>query len=407
MLTKGARLLAERAVLYLPDRARECATRQGLFLMSWSGISKVPAVLLRGVTQGTGREGSLLIVGEEPWAHYLPRRFFAGEPTREMLGRIGMRELPGFLNRLRPSVDLTIARVDRLSGRRIFTKEYLAVPEWVGTRLVVTGDLERHVRSGGSIRRDMTLVRRHGYQPVLSDGREDLDTFYDSFYTPFSHGRHGELTAVRAVRDLRRRVRRGGILWLQRDGRRVAGILFEAKEDTVDLLALGTLAGDLELVKEGAVAALYYFIINLAQQRGCRVVDFRGSRPTLSDGLLRYKSKWGAHLHEKTDSYYDLFVRWSRPSDVVKEFLARTPLIFRDEGGLSALVGDEPSHPQMLWVDGLRHWYRLTDAGLLVMPSLRTEQTAVAGGMLQDGAGGDRPMHSGPSGREEDHRFPP
>jgi len=372
MIAKKVRFLAEQAALYLPDRTRERATRQALFLLSWSGALKVPAVLLRGETQGTGREGSLLIVGEEPWAQYLPRRFFAGEPTRQALGRIGMRALPDFLNQFRQSVDLTIARVDRLSGRRIFTKEYLAVPEWVGTRLVVPDDLDRHVRSGGSIRRDMTLVRRHGYQPVLSDGREDLDTFYDSFYMPFSHGRHGELTVVRAAQDLRRRVRRGGILWLQRDGRRVAGILFEVREHTVDLLALGTLAEDPELVKEGAIAALYYFVINMAQARGCRVVDFRGSRPTLSDGLLRYKSKWGACLYEKTDSYHDLFVRWNRASDIVKEFLSRTPLIIRDEGGLSALVGDEPSHPQMLWVEGLRRWYRLTDAGPLVMPPPQT-----------------------------------
>ncbi len=370
-MIEEARRLAERFALYLPDRTRERAMRQGLFLLNWSGVRKVPAVLLHGMRQGTGRPGSLLIVGDEPWIHYLPRRFFVSEPKRQLLGRIGIRALPEFLNRHQSTVDLTIARVDRLSGRRMFTKEYLAVPEWVGTRLVVPVDLDRQVRSGGSIRRDMTLVRRHGYQPVLSDGRDDLGTFYDSFYVPFSHGRHGELTFIRTDLDLRRRVRHGGILWLQRGGRRVAGILFEVKEHTVDLLALGTLAGNLDLVKEGAIAALYYFIIDMAQKRGCRVVDFRGSRPTLADGLLRYKSKWGAVLYDKTDSYHDLFVRWSRASDSVKEFLSQTPLIFRDGGGLSALLGDTPSHSQALWVDGLRRWYRLTDSGLLAMPSPR------------------------------------
>jgi hypothetical protein len=379
-MTEGGRILAERFALYLPDRTRALATRQGLFLLNWSGVRKVPVVLLRGTTQATGRPGTLLIAGDEPWIRYLPRRFFTGEPTRELLGRIRAPVLPEFLNRFRQFADLTIARVDRLSGRRMFTKEYLAVPEWVGTRLIVPENLDHHVRSGGSIRRDMTLVRRHGYQPVLSSGREDIGTFYDSFYMPFSHGRHGEMTIVRTAPDLRRRVRRGGILWVQRGGRRVAGILFEVKAHIVNLLALGTVDGDLELVKEGAIAALYYFIIDLAKTRGCRIVDLRGSRPTLSDGLLRYKSKWGAFLYDKTDSYHDLFVRWSRSSEIVKAFLSQTPLIFRDEGGLSALVGDAPSNPQTLWVNGLRRWYCLTEDGVLVMPSPPDEPEARAGG---------------------------
>jgi hypothetical protein len=240
---------------------------------------------------------------------------------------------------------------------------YVAVPEWVGTKLMVPDNLDAHVRSGGSIRRDMTLVRRHGYQPVLSDGKDDLETFYHSFYIPFTHERYGEMAFVRMADDLRRRVRRGGILWVQRAGSRVAAVLFELHEDTVDLLALGTLKGDRELVKEGAIAALYYFIIELARARGCRIVDFRGSRPSLCDGLLRYKSKWGATLYDKTDSYHDLFIRWGRLNGVVKEFFSHTPLIFRDEGQLSAVFADESNSAESLWVNGLRRLYLLTESG--------------------------------------------
>lgn len=342
---------------------REFITRQGLFMLNSSGLRQVPAFLLSGPTQRTGQLGRLLLVGHEPWVDYLPRRLFSGDPRRETLGRIGIKALPEFLGRFHESVDLTVARVDRRSGRRMLADTYLAVPEWVGTKLMVPDNLEAHVRSGGSIRRDMTLVRRHGYQPLLSDGRDDFEMFYQSFYTPFTHERYGEMAFMRTAHDLRRRVRRGGILWVQRAGSRVAAVLFELHERTIDLLALGTLKGDRELVKEGAIAALYYFIIELARTRDCRIVDFRGSRPSLRDGLLRYKSKWGATLYDKTDSYHDLFIRWGRVNGVVKEFLSHTPLIFRDEGRLSAVSADESNCGEALWVNGLHRLYLLTESG--------------------------------------------
>ena len=342
---------------------REFVTRQGLFLLNWSGLRRVPAMLMEGPTGKTGQLGRLLLVGHEPWVQYLSRRFFLGEPKRELLNRITIRALPDFLDRFQQSVDLVIARVDRLSGRRTLEGTYLAVPEWVGTKLIVPDNLNEHVRSGGSIRRDMTLVRRHGYEPVLSNGNEDFEIFFHSFYLPFTHGRHGELASARTPEDLRRRMQRGGILWMQRAGRRVAAILFEVKGHAVDLLALGTLQGNHELVREGAIAALYYFAIDLARTRGCTIVDFKGSRPSLCDGLLRYKSKWGVTLYDKTDSYHDLFVRWGRVNEVVKDFLSHTPLIFRDEGRLSAICTDESQASGSLWVKGLHRMYLLTETG--------------------------------------------
>src|SRR5579871_431334 len=136
-MTEAVRRFAEHLSLSLPDRMREFVTRQGLFMLNSSGLWQVPAFLLSGPTQGTGQLGRLLLVGHEPWVNYLPRRLFSGDPTREMLGRVGIRALPAFLDRYQESVDLTIARVDRRSGRRMLADAYVAVPEWVGTKLLV------------------------------------------------------------------------------------------------------------------------------------------------------------------------------------------------------------------------------------------------------------------------------
>ena len=277
--------------------------------------------------------------------------------------------LPRILRRWQASADLTIARVDRLSARMIFGADYFSVPEWVGTRLSVPDDLNQLVKSGGSIRSDMALVRRHKFQPLMAHNREDFEMFYHSVYLPFTRNRHGDLTFVRNPQDLQRRLRRGGILWVHRDGQRVGGMLFEHRKpkQTLDLLALGTVNGDLELIKKGVIAALYYFVIQLAGQLGCTIVDFRGTRPSLSDGLLRYKRKWGVTLYDKSDSYHDFLIRWNSFHGAVEEFLSHTPLIFREKGGLSALHTDGSQSRRALWTNGLQQIYLLSASGRQAM----------------------------------------
>src|SRR5690606_4460469 len=233
--------------------------------------------------------------------------------------------------------------------------------EWIGTRRRIPEDLECLVRSGGSIKRDMVHVRRHRYQPVVNQGAQDCEYFYHAIYRPFTQNRYGDMSYLRSLEDLRRRAARGGILWVQRDDRRMAALLYERKNEMLDMLALGTVEGNIRLEKEGAVAALYYFILKWARDIGCTTIDYRGSRPSLSDGLLRYKSKWGAALYEKTDSYYDLLVGWPKGNSAVTEFLSHTPLIFREAGGFSALLGNERQRECDVWVDGLRRCYYLKD----------------------------------------------
>lgn len=347
----------------LSGKAQTLLTRYSLFALACLGLRRIPVVLLRGPTNLSGQLGTLLVAGQDPWVSYLPSRFFVGEPQRELVGNVSPWELPALLNRLRTSADLTVARVDRLSARTWFGHDYLAVPEWVGTKLSVPDDLDKLMRSGGSLRRDMTLIRRHKFLPLVTRGNEDFEMFYHSMYLPFTRTRHGELAFMRKPHDLRHRLGRGGILWMLRDGQRVAGMQFERTGQTLDLLALGTVNGDLALVRDGAIAALYYHVIRLARELGCTMVDFRGSRPSLSDGLLRFKRKWGITLYDRSDTYYDLLIYWNGVHGVVKDFFSHTGLIFRDEGRLSAIHADESQDCGSLWVGGLHRLYLLTESG--------------------------------------------
>ena len=356
-------MMVEWVISRLSGKAQTLVPRYGFYAWACLGLRGVPVVLLRGPTLQSGHIGTLLVAGHDPWVAYLPNRFFIGEPQRELVGNVSLRDLPALLDRLREAADLTIVRADRLSAEKFFGKDYLAVPEWIDMRLALPGDLDELVRSNRSIREDMRLVRKHKLQPLVTEGEERFDQFYDSMYVPFSRDRHGAMAIIKGRQELRRFIRKGGILWVMGDNQPLAGVLYERKQDTFNLLAIGMASGEIPLKKRGIMAALYYYSIQHARQSGFTEVNFRAARSSLHDGLFRYKRKWGNALFDNPNSYYDLLIRWNSVNGIVKDFFSHTGLVFRDGGRLSAIHGDETQSRRSLWIEGLHRLYLLTACG--------------------------------------------
>ncbi len=213
----------------------------------------------------------------------------------------------------------------------------------------------------------MRRVRRAGWAAEVSHRAADFTSFYRDMYVPFVRARHRTEGLVRPARQLRRVFRRGGILWVGSDRKPVAGVLVEPRRGVLDVVAMGTAGGDLSWRKAGALAAAYAAIVEHARGEGCSVIDLHGSRPSLEDGLTRYKRKWGASVYDRADVLTTTLVRWDRMSPAVVEFLSSSPLLFRDGGSLSALAvddgGDDPARTcERLGLPGLTRMIVLTRA---------------------------------------------
>ena len=294
----------------------------------------------------------------------IPADVTSDEDRRRLLATVPVWELARRLQQWENEVDLTVIRVDRISAQLFFDAEYLAVPEWVGATLHMTADPDKLARANGNLLEDTRRVRRGRFEPELSYEEADFDNFYRTMYVPFTRQRHGSSAVLRNFDSLRQAFRRGGLLWLNRGGRRVAGDVFELRRDTLVFLAIGTVNGDPALLKDGA---LYYHLIMHAERCGCARVDLGTSRSSLHDGVLRYKRKWGVSLDERPYSRFDLLVRWNRLDGVVADFLSHTSLIFRDHAGLSvvhalpaalpATAADAARAQQHLWIRGVRRLY--------------------------------------------------
>lgn len=136
-------------------------------------------------------------------------------------------------------------------------------------------------------------------------------------------------------------------------------------------MALGVPAGDYTWVKKGAIAALYLYGIQYAQEHGYARVNFGVTPSFLQDGLLRFTRKWGAVIVPSPTIFFDYLVQWQPQSPTVAAFLVQTPLVCRHRGELAALTAVTDEHPpapgtlqklqRTLFAPGLRRLVVLTD----------------------------------------------
>jgi hypothetical protein len=158
------------------------------------------------------------------------------------------------------------------------------------------------------------------FQPLFSADPADLDFFYDKMYVAYLQKRFDDAIIVKKVFFQNYLGECGELLFLKKDDQIVAGALFDHVGNSYILLTLGVT--DEKYVKEGATTALYYYGIKRAQEKGATYFDYGLSRPFVSDGVLKYKSRWGGRIERNHESSHLMYLK-----NIVKEGL----IILEDE----------------------------------------------------------------------------
>jgi len=300
---------------------------------------KAQVAVHRGLERVSGHPSSVLTVGGNRIVGYIPHRFFDGDTRVENLGKVSLWKLPSLLEQLQPQVDLTALVLDRWSVRWLPKQPYLTSPTWVASWMPITNEFEERKLSklNRSMSRDMAYVRNNRFTYEVSRNMRDLNLFYDRYYHPYITRRHDTLSGFMNRYEAMLFLRQGHLVWLKRDGVRVAGALIVNEGKLMKLVILGIADGDTNLLRGGTISALYYYAIQHGKKNGQTAVFYGGSRPSLHDGVFRFKRKWGAVLCEHPGINYEMLLHWSRMDGVVANFLSHTSIIYYDNGNLSAL----------------------------------------------------------------------
>lgn len=145
-----------------------------------------------------------------------------------------------------------------------------------------------------SLRSDLSNVSKRGYTLQVAAGSKlDWEEFTETMLIPYAERRFADNAWILPRGPLRQLEARGKLLFLIRDGRRMAGMCVLCSGDEIWVAALGVRDGDINAMRAGAIAGLYALTIDWARGIGMQRIDAGRTPAFIHDGLVHYKHKWG------------------------------------------------------------------------------------------------------------------
>jgi len=243
-----------------------------------------------------------------------------------------------------PEADVTLLRLNGAVRRRARARGHLVVPVWAHASLDTRRSLDAIVegeRSGRSSRKnDVRRTAKAGFRPVLARGPEELRHFFEDWCHPFIQRRFGAGVILMNDDWMRQMARVCEVMWIERGGTRVGAALLEPRGRELRNLAFGV--RDPALVREGVLSAAYWFMVERAVREGYATLWLGGSRPVLSDGVLRHKLKWGAVL-TPIRQWENVAVGVDPQNATARALLAAHPLVAEERGRFVAVAAGDTS----------------------------------------------------------------
>jgi len=248
-------------------------------------------VVASGVERTSNKAVSCLWSGPQKQYAYFQERIFGSNPVS--LRHAGRRPLH-MLDHLLSKHDCSFATVVlRQPLARIVARDSdFCLPLWIDCEIALSS--ERLYAKSVSMRDELRKIRKYELTWQLAETTDALEFFYERAYLPTVSSSHGS-AVLPASKSKRLKLRESGELELinvLRDGRFIAGITIDYRDETPTLRDIGVLDGAAEIKRLGAITAANVFAMDYLAKKGHGKVRFGLSRSFLDDGVLNYKRKF-------------------------------------------------------------------------------------------------------------------
>lgn len=308
-----------------------------LYNLALGKFQKVQIYEISGSVENSDRKITTLFVGREQGAHQ-----FASLVYHHIDKTLPVKELR--FGQITPAISTNISeilaiRVEKPAAKEFERQGYLLLPN-ISFNLDLHGPFEDIAkRMSRRRRRDIKKIEAFNYSYSVSSGDdEDFNFFYWKMYLPYAEQRFGKAAYIKRYNESRAFYKAsGGIIFVKKSEKPVAGILFNVIGKTLYAVSMGSLHQDEEHSEQLAGQAALLFLVKWAQMKGLERLDYGTSLPFFKEGVFMYKKEWGMRIEEPLDqSYCALKLNSSSANGL--PFLQQNPFIVIDNGMLKGVV---------------------------------------------------------------------
>ncbi len=223
-------------------------------------------------------------------------------------------------------IDLFVCERSPLRSALLAPASDIRIPAWISQSIDLTNAhdgaqtlFSRHLR-----REVERHTRRSDYTLAFQSGNDSIRRFFRDMYRPYVMSRFQDEAVSVSEEVFLQRSAEHTLACLHSHGEWIAGMLLERSGDA---LKLGWFGARSDPPPAGASEVLDALVITWAAAQGLRTVVMGHSRPSLSDGVVRYKRRFGATIRATSFPQPQIFLRIVNGSDALARCLDTAALI--------------------------------------------------------------------------------
>ena len=290
---------------------------------------------------------SSLFFGEKELL-YLVDLLYSEEPAKESLGKVFIWKIKSKLNSRIPKADLVFIGLDELLSQFVAKQGFTIIPQWTLFMLDLSKplpEINRLSRRKYRLKRDLIRIRKHKYSHEITHDPAKFEHFYYHMYLPYISKRFGRLALLKGFRSMKLIFEKGRLLLVKQGTDYIAGNIIVAHNESAFPSFFGVKEGNIEYLKQGALAAVYYFTILWTKERGYEWCDFGHCRPFFNDGVFCYKKRWGMEIRRSKRNRNVFAMKICNFNRGGQDFLTKNPFVFTNQGKLKGLILATQDHP--------------------------------------------------------------
>lgn len=236
----------------------------------------------------------ILVAEDGTTLEYVSELAFPDGAKVNKIGKTSATNSPDLIDN---DADVVVVGANKVLIERYTERGFRIIPKWVRMLMPVKEDPYAWFSSFGRrsrsfFNRKIHRIEEAGYQCEVVNDEDSFIRFYNDMYKPYSLQRFNDDAVVYEPDVLKKFYERGFLAISRRNGMPAAAVLAYQEDNILRLPFGGITDGNGDLVKEGAMFAIHYFLAQQAHLWGCSFIDFGRSRPFLTDGILQYKMAW-------------------------------------------------------------------------------------------------------------------
>lgn len=289
--------------------------------------------IIHGCEAASGEPLSVLYAGDPTHKSYIARLVFGDSRSEVHIGKKSIWALHKLVKKNANGHALAVIEGHALHAALFKDRNDLFVPMWLESHV----EIPITARNRSSVS-SLKSIEKNGLTYTVTTAPEQLRDFYYNMYLPSIRGRHGDGAFLDTFQTIMDPVARGDceLLSIQKGNESIAGVLILKNENPPKLWKCGVRDASPLYFKAGGMAGVYAFSSRYLHANGHATMNLGGTRAFLSDGILFYKTKFGASFLPRGTRGFVLkplsFSKW------LENFLTRNPVLYRDGSRISGAI---------------------------------------------------------------------